>query len=110
MCIRDSTSSDARWFCFAAVFLFEVPMYAFLPGILRYIEQRRCDAMGMQGNCDDDSVNASAAEWQNWVFALPCNIPNALTALALGTLSDRFGRKPLPVSYTHLTLPTKRIV
>ena len=29
------------------------------------------------------------------MFALPCNIPNALTALALGTLSDWYGRKPI---------------
>ena len=24
----------------------------------------------------------------------------------LGALSDKYGRKPIPVSYTHLTLPT----
>ena len=40
-------------------------------------------------------VNASAANYTNVCFALPCNVPNAITALALGTLSDRYGRRPL---------------
>ena len=44
--------------------------------------------------CDSPEVSASASLWLNWIW-LACNVPNMLTALALGTMSDVFGRRPL---------------
>lgn len=44
--------------------------------------------------CDSPEVSASASLWLNWIW-LACNLPNMLTALALGTMSDVFGRRPL---------------
>ena len=56
-----------RAVCYWMVLLFNIPMWAFLPAILQYINDRRCQAMQMEGNCDSDDVNASAARYQNLV-------------------------------------------
>lgn len=82
-----------RWLLFVVVIMFNLPLWSFLPAIVDYFVQRQCDALGKP--CDSAKVSGAAALWQNYAFIIPCNISNSLTALALGTLSDRFGRRPL---------------
>ena len=59
-------------------------------------------------------MNASAADYTNWAFALPCNVPNALTALALGQAPMTRHYGPLRhMSYARmsqlLTAPTRAL-
>lgn len=93
-----------RLLIYAMLFLFNVPLNAVLPTMTEYVVARRCVEMKSNttynasfdscwGN-DDDAVSASASAHLNVIW-LSCNIPNMLTALALGTLSDLHGRRPL---------------
>jgi hypothetical protein len=47
-------------------------------------------------SCESAAVSASASLWMNYIW-FSCNLPNMLTALALGTLSDCFGRRPVMI-------------
>ena len=53
-------------------------------------------------------LNAVAANWQALNEMTGCETGAVIKANAYGLGIDRVA--PVPVSYTHLTLPTKRIV
>ena len=82
---------------FANVVLFVLPMCAFLPAYTQWVIERRCAflrEMTPSLLCDSDAVSEDASRWNSWLMQA-CNIPNLLVALPLGTLVDRYGRRPL---------------
>lgn len=63
----------------------------------QYVLRRRCGALietGEAESCDSPAVSASAAQWSTWCLST-CNLCGALSALALGKLADRHGRRPM---------------
>ena len=92
-CCRALLSHQAL--CFYLVTLFLLPLGAVLPSLNEFCLARVCVEMyGNATHCDAPEVSGAAANWANYIM-LACNIPNVLTGLALGSLSDRFGRRPL---------------
>ena len=51
----ESLRVRTRVVCFLSICLFCIPMYAVLPAMINYIVERRCEAMGRVGHCDDDA-------------------------------------------------------
>ena len=73
------------------------PLIMWFPCYTQYVLQRRCKtmmAMGEAEGCDSAAVSASAAQWSTWCLST-CNLCGALSALALGKLADRHGRRPM---------------
>eukprot|EP00658_Telonema_sp_P-2_P039597 TRINITY_DN28304_c0_g1_i1.p1 TRINITY_DN28304_c0_g1~~TRINITY_DN28304_c0_g1_i1.p1 ORF type:complete len:112 (-),score=21.80 TRINITY_DN28304_c0_g1_i1:118-453(-) len=78
---------------------------------------------GLSGKMDAAPVAQPAAD-SNWASMIPSTLPTSLSAVGglavskgLGLVQPRMGPwtefmscAHVPVSYTHLTLPTKRIV
>ena len=55
-------------------------------------------------------ADANPVEHVNWYAALGCNVIQSFAVSCNGYAWYKNGIVPEPVSYTHLTLPTKRIV
>jgi MFS family permease len=74
-----------------------VPLIMWFPAYTQYVLARRCSALMATGeatSCGSSVVSASAAQWSTWCLST-CNLCGALSALALGKLADRYGRRPM---------------
>ena len=74
-----------------------VPLIMWFPAYTQYVLARRCSALMASGeatSCGSSVVSASAAQWSTWCLST-CNLCGALSALALGKLADRYGRRPM---------------
>lgn len=77
--------------------VWSVPLIMWFPAYTQYVLARRCSALMATGeatSCGSSVVSASAAQWSTWCLST-CNLCGALSALALGKLADRHGRRPM---------------
>ena len=77
--------------------LWFVPLTMLLPAYTEYVILRRCRVLSPDtypADCSSPVVSASAAQWTTWMLST-CNLCGAASSLALGKLSDRYGRRPM---------------
>eukprot|EP01048_Picozoa_sp_COSAG05_P004538 COSAG05_NODE_249_length_12903_cov_128.635505_1_plen_513_part_00 len=89
--------SMTRWTIYGLTVAWCVPLTMLLPAYTEYVILRRCKALSpgsYPGDCSSSEVSASAAQWTTWMLST-CNLCGAASALALGKLADRYGRRPM---------------
>lgn len=94
---RQQQLSRTRWTIYGLTVAWCVPLTMLLPAYTEYVILRRCKALSPEsypGDCSSPEVSASAAQWTTWMLST-CNLCGAASALALGNLADRYGRRPM---------------